>query len=155
MLRILQDRIAELLGDDPFFKASGDVPALHIVSESRHDLIALVELSLAKNGAVVVVRSAGGVARPEQTPEFIAITETLEVRASINLVHNRSKRTLPATREAVMRAVHGRQVFPDDPSTGPSTFRFLSHDLEELDDQGNAVAVIRFEAETDFLPANS
>ncbi len=155
MLRHLQDRIAEILGDDPFFKASAGAPSLDVVSESRHDLLALVELSCAKNGAVVVVRSAGGAARPEQTPEFIAITETLEVRVSLNLVTNRSKRTIPAAREAVIRAVHGRRVFTDDPSSGPSTFRFISHDLEEVDDQGNAIAVIRFEAETDFLPSNS
>lgn len=163
MLRLAQDRITELLLADDYFKAktgTGARPALAVLNENKHDLIDSVTLALAKNGGVVVVRSAGGVANDGSTPEAVAITETLEVRGTLNLVTNTSKRTLPELREAVIRAVHGRPLIAADneDSEHPEfsqTYRFTSHELEELDEQGNAIAVIRFEVETDFIPTTA
>lgn len=154
MLRAVQDRITDLLNADDYFKARASAPArpaLPAINENRDSLIESVQLAIAKNGAAVVVRSSGGVANEASTPEAVAITETLEVRAFLNLVHNGSKRTLPEVREAIIRAVHGQAAFPDMPET-TQDFRFLNHELEEIDEQGNAVAVVRFEVETDFVP---
>lgn len=163
MLRQIQDRVAELLAADDYFKATtgtGARPALAVVSENRHDLIDSVNLALAKHGAVVVVRSASGTAHESSTPEAVALTETIEVRGCLNLVLNPSKRTLPELREAIIRAVHGRPLIEadNDDSEHPEfsqTFRFASHELEDLDDQGNAIAVVRFEVEADFIPTTA
>lgn len=163
MLRQIQDRVASLLLADDYFKATtgtGARPALTVLTENKHDLIDSVTLALAKNGSVVVVRSAGGVAHEASTPEVVAITETIEVRGTLNLVTNLSKRTLPDLREAVIRAIHGRPLIEaeNEESEHPEwsqDFRFTNHELEELDDHGNAIAVIRFEVETDALPTTA
>lgn len=163
MLRLAQDRVAALLLADDYFKVKtgeGARPALAVLTENKHDLIDSVQLILAKNGAVVVVRSAGGVANEASTPEAVAITETIEVRGCLNLVTNPSKRTLPELREAVIRAVHGRPLIEAENTDTEhpewsQDFRFTNHELEDLDEQGNAIAVIRFEVETDFIPTTA
>lgn len=110
--------------------------------------------------AVGVVRTPNGTALDFATPDVVAMTETVEVAVMVNLVHNRTGRSQPEIVEGVVRALHGRYSMPEDPASddynaNAPRFAFASHQLSDIDEDGNAVIVVAFTAPIDILPTTA
>jgi hypothetical protein len=136
-LPALQNRLRDLVAEEPLLAGRP------VLIEDHHNLVAIVEATLATQSLCAVISPVSGSAQDAQPRRQIHSAETFEIVIHRGVVDAPDTPSTVAVLAALRARVHGALLTPAHPAPAAAPcWRYVSHQLRELGDGAYARALV-------------